>query len=230
MSKAYKTKWIVHRCRDCTRFQRIEPCFSVGFLVSVLRLCDPGSIGKMRTGSKGEHAHRFPKCSVAMVHSLNVQNLAMNCRLNDTFTTSNILSVMKVHTTNYYNTFITVADDSKATQGEIPPQKGDAKTMANLQFELIAEHPYKYTSDDVLFHCYAEKNKVARKDLAAAREEFFSRGQACLRASPLTKRYGYGVHHDQDGKVALFGRETDEYKALENDKKLQIVKAMKSAR
>jgi hypothetical protein len=137
---------------------------------------------------------------------------------------------MKVHTTNYYNTFITVADDTKATQGEIPPQKGDAKTLANLQFELIAEHPYQYTSDDVLFQCYAEKNKIGKKDLAAAREEFFSKGQPCLRASLLTKRYGYGVHADQDGKVALFGRETEEYKTFENDKRLKVIKAMRSGK
>ena len=137
---------------------------------------------------------------------------------------------MKVHTTNYFNTFITVADDTKASSGEIPPQKGEEKTMANLQFEMIAEHPYKFTSDDVLFQCYSEKNQIAKKDMAAAREEFFSKGQPCLRASPLTKRYGYGVHHDQEGRVALFGRETEEYKTLENDKNLKVVKAMKSAK
>ena len=137
---------------------------------------------------------------------------------------------MKVHTTNYFNTFITVADDTKASSGEIPPQKGEEKTMANLQFEMIAEHPYKFTSDDVLFQCYAGKNQLAKKDLAKAREEFFSKGQPCLRASPLTKRYGYGVHHDQEGRVALFGRETEEYKAFENDKNLKVVKAMKSAK
>lgn len=137
---------------------------------------------------------------------------------------------MKVHTTNYFNTFITVAEDTKASSGEIPPQKGEEKTMANLQFELIGEHPYKFTSDDVLFHCYAEKNKIAKKDMGAAREEFFSKGQPCLRASPLTKRYGYGVHHDQEGRVAVFGRETEEYKAFENDKNLKVVKAMKSGK
>lgn len=137
---------------------------------------------------------------------------------------------MKVHTTNYEDTFIAVADDTKATAGEIPPQKGGEKTIAGLQFEMIGDNPYKYTSDDVVFHCYAVKNKIGKKDEKAAREEFFSKGQPCLRASPLTKRYGYGVHNDTKGKVAIYGLDTEEYKKFAADKNLKVVKAMKSGK
>src|SRR5690349_12867767 len=137
--------------------------------------------------------------------------MATFARQINTFTMSKMKPFMKVHTTNYYDTFITTAEDSKAVAGEIPPQKGEVETMANMQFEMIGGHPYTFTSDDLLFNCYAEKNKIGKKDLAAAREEFFSKGQACLRASPLAKRYGYGLHHNHEGKVALFGKETAEY-------------------
>jgi hypothetical protein len=137
---------------------------------------------------------------------------------------------MKIHTTNYKDTFIAVADDSPAIQGEAPPVKGDTRTVANIQYDMISKHPYKYTSDDVLFQVYAERNDLTKSEFAKAREQFFSKGQPCLRASPLTKRYGWGVHCNKDGKVALVGCETSAYKKFMTDKTLEIVKAMKSKR
>ena len=137
---------------------------------------------------------------------------------------------MKVHTTNYTDTFIEIADDSPATSGEVPPLKGDKKSVANIEFEMVKKHPYKFTSDDVLFRVYAERKDLAESELEKARAEFFSKGQACMRASPLTKRYGWGVHNDKDGKIALVGADTEEYKKLSQDKSLKVVKAMKSSR
>jgi len=133
-------------------------------------------------------------------------------------------------TTNYQNTFIEVAEDSPAKQAEIPPQKQDDKTVANLQFDMIEDSPYKYTSDDVLFHVHVLRNRINEKDLVSEREKFFSKGQACFRASPLTKRYGWGIHNDADGKIALYAMESDEYKRLSQDTSLKHVKAMKSKR
>ncbi|TAE83235.1 MAG: hypothetical protein EAY81_08605 [Bacteroidetes bacterium] len=136
----------------------------------------------------------------------------------------------KIHTTNYFNTFIVIADDCPTNQGEVPPTKGDAKTAANIQFELIAKNPYRYTSDEVLFQVYATKNDLTPKQHAAAKDAFFSKGQPCLRASPLTKRYGWGVHYNQDGKMAIYGAETPEYQRLLKEKKVTVLKAMKSSR
>jgi hypothetical protein len=137
---------------------------------------------------------------------------------------------MTTHTTNYENTFVAIADDSPAKNGEIPPAKGGAKTVANLQFNMVIEHPYKYTSDDVIFAVFALRNGVPKNELEEARTQFFSKGQPCFRASALTKRYGWGVHSDTDGKIALYACETKEYQRLLTDKKLKVVKAMKSAK
>ena len=137
---------------------------------------------------------------------------------------------MKVHTTNYENTFIEAAEDCPAIIGEIPQMKGGNKTVANIQFEIISKNPYKFTSDDVLFQVFADKNDLTKSEYSAAREQFFSKGQACLRASALTKRYGWGVHNDKDGKIALYGIETPEYKKFLEDKNLKIVKAMRTSR
>lgn len=135
---------------------------------------------------------------------------------------------MKIHTTNYYNTFIEVADDCPAQKAEIPPQKGEDKTIANLQFEMIAHNPYKFTSDEVIFSVYAAKQKITGNKLKEAKEQFFSKGQPCLRSSPLTKRYGWGVHSDANGKVAIYPMESAEYKKFLKDKTLKVVKAMRS--
>jgi hypothetical protein len=137
---------------------------------------------------------------------------------------------MKTHTTNYIDTFIEIAEDCPTTCGEIPPVKGDKKTVANIQFDLVSKNPYKFTSDDVLFQVFAERNDLTKAEYKKAREEYFSKGQPCFRASPLTKRYGWGVHSDKDGKIALYGCDSAEYKKLSKDKKLKVVKAMKSSK
>ncbi len=137
---------------------------------------------------------------------------------------------MKTHTTNYNNTFIAVAVDCKAEKGEVPPTKNNASTAASIQFELISRNPYKYTSDDILFMVHATKNDLPTREWPSEKTVFFSKGQPCLRASPLTKRYGWGVHNNEEGKIAIVGRETDAYDRFMNDKKLKVVSAMKSAR
>ncbi len=137
---------------------------------------------------------------------------------------------MKTHTTNYQNTFIEVADDCPATSGEMPPVKGDKQTIGNVQFVLLYEHPYEHTSDDVIFATYAIRNGLKKSELKAAREEFFSKGQPCMRTSPLTKRYGWGVHSDDKGKIAIYPMDSPEYKKFAKDKTLQHTKAMKTSR
>jgi hypothetical protein len=140
------------------------------------------------------------------------------------------MTIMKVHTTIYTDTFIEVAEDSTATASVVPPLKGDKKTAANMQFELISRNPYQYTSDDVLFRIFAEKKDLTEDELEAARKEFFSKGQACLRASPLPKTYGWGIHHNHEGKIALYGLETETYEKLQNDGTVKCVKAMRSSK
>ncbi|MGL4632224.1 MAG: DUF6157 family protein [Leadbetterella sp.] len=137
---------------------------------------------------------------------------------------------MKVHTTNYKNTFIEVADDCPVEIGETPKSKGDNKTVAQMQFELVSINPYKFTSDDVFFQVFADKNDWMPSEYKEAREHFFSKGQPCFRASPLTKRFGFGIHSNETGKVAIFGRETKEYKQFLHDDTIKKVKAMRTTK
>lgn len=136
---------------------------------------------------------------------------------------------MKIHSTNYFDTFIEVAEDTKADSGTQPPIK-DKKTVAQMQYEMIAKNPYTYTSDDVFFQVFADRNDLTKSEYKQAREQFFSKGQPCFRASPLTKTYGFGIHSDRNGKVALFGMETEDYQEFLEDTEIKKVKAMKSSR
>lgn len=137
---------------------------------------------------------------------------------------------MKVHTTNYFDTFIEVAEDTKAICGTKPLTKENKKTVAEMQYELIAKNPYQYTSDDVLFQVFADRNDLTKTEYKQAREQFFSKGQACFRASPLAKTYGFGIHYDSNGKMAIYGIETSEYEMFVADTQIKKVKAMRSAR
>ncbi len=129
------------------------------------------------------------------------------------------MKIMKIHSTNYFNTLIEAAADTKVVKGTIPPSKSN-KTVAKRQYELIASAPYQYTSDDIIFQVYAE-----RRDLTP--DEY---PEACLRASPLTKTYGYGIHSNSEGKIALYGMETAIYQKFVADDNTAKVKAMRSTR
>lgn len=125
-------------------------------------------------------------------------------------------------TTNYYGTFIAVAEDSPAIKGERPPVK-EHKTAAEIQYEMLANNPYKYTSDDVLYNSNGKRRGLSR-------EEFFSKGQPCFRSSPLTKRYGWGVDSDSEGRIAIYPLESAEYKQRLSNSSLKQLKAMRSKR
>ena len=133
-----------------------------------------------------------------------------------------------MHTTNYINTFIEIAADCPVEQGVMPPEKAEKKSIANFQFEMIWDHPYEYTSDEVLFAGLAERKAFEPFEMEEQKAAFFSKGQACFRASPLTKTYGWGVHHNAEGKMAIYAAGTAEYQAFLADEQVKKVKAMRS--
>ncbi len=132
------------------------------------------------------------------------------------------------HSTNYYNVFIEIAEDSPVKSGQMPPQKGDKKTVANLQFEFLYEHPYQFTSDELLFDIYAIRKQFDQDELDDQRAAYFSKGQPCFRSSPLTKRYGWGVHANGEGKIAIYTADSKEYQRFLSDDSIRKVKAMRS--
>ncbi|MCP5099011.1 MAG: hypothetical protein GY943_25950 [Chloroflexi bacterium] len=131
-------------------------------------------------------------------------------------------------TTNYFNTFIEIAEDCPAISGEFPPIRGAKKSIANLQFEMLHEHPYEFSSDDILFAIFATRKEISAEDLEEQRTRFFAKGQPCFRASPLAKRYGWGIHSNEDGKIAMVGVESEAYQKFSADNSIKKKKAMRS--
>src|SRR2546430_16972256 len=62
------------------------------------------------------------------------------------------------------------------------------------------------------------------------RERFLSKGHPHLRVSALPKRYGWGMHTNAEGKIALVAVESAEYKRLMKDPRIIKIKAFRSKR
>jgi hypothetical protein len=139
-----------------------------------------------------------------------------------------------LHTTNYRNAFIQVADDCPVGVGTVPPVCAEKPSIAGLQYGMIARAPYAYTSDDVIFATSAAGRALdadaSPEQRRSARDAFFSKGQACMRASPLAKRYGWGIHADAEGRIAIYGVKSERYCELACDPKIKQLKAMRSKR
>jgi hypothetical protein len=80
------------------------------------------------------------------------------------------------------------------------------------------------TSDDLLY----ETQRVRGGD--KSRDAFFAKPQACLRTSPLVKQFGWGIHHDADGRIALVDPQSDTYRRLLADASVKKTPGMRSKR
>jgi hypothetical protein len=118
---------------------------------------------------------------------------------------------------NYYDTLIEVADDCPAKEAQVPQARGAKKTKAVVEYELLAKHPYKYTEEDIAFEMYAVVQDIPKAIWPTERKKFLSKGHPHLRVSALAKRYGWGIHNNAEGKIALDAVESPEYKQLLND-------------
>ena len=132
-----------------------------------------------------------------------------------------------MHSTNYSNTLILASPDCPVRAGTIPGKQG---TIAAIQYEVLSEAPGQMNSDDLLFAVESRRKGVNDGDLAALRKTFFSKPQACLRASPLVKSYGWGIYHDADSRIVLVGCETEEYQAFVDNPSIKKVSGMRSRR
>ncbi len=139
---------------------------------------------------------------------------------------------------NYIDTFVAVAEDCPVSHSVVPESKADKKrSVAAIQYELLAENPYELTQEDVLFQTHVLHKQVPADELkargVAMREDFFAQPQPCLRTSPLARKYGWGFHFDGAGKVALYPVGSSEYRQFSGDASgstSQHLKAFRSSR
>jgi hypothetical protein len=136
---------------------------------------------------------------------------------------------------NYYDTLIAVADDCRAVRAEVPMPKGGRPTVAVIQYEMLSKNPGQLTQEDVLFESWLRRQddpEPAEDVRSALRDQFFSRPQACLRASPLPKKHGWGLLFDGAGRITLCPMESDEYQRIVagDEPGIRVLKAMRSSR
>ena len=134
---------------------------------------------------------------------------------------------------NYFNTFIQVAPDCPAKAAVVPTNKREEKTIPQIEYELLAANPYTLTQEELLFTVHVQRQGIGKSALKSRRaelwEEFFGKPRACLRASMLPKKFGWGLHFDAAGRIALVKMESDEYKKfVANKEGVTVLTAMRN--
>jgi hypothetical protein len=136
----------------------------------------------------------------------------------------------------YTNTFIQVAEDCPVSACEIPVSKGKTTPIHLIQYKLLTQNPYQYNHEELVFAVHVRRQAIPEAEVQDRKDELwaelFQKGHPCLRASSLTKRYGWGAHYNEDGKIALYGMESDTYqKFVQNeDDTVKLLKAMRNKR
>jgi hypothetical protein len=133
------------------------------------------------------------------------------------------------------DTFVLVAPDCPAKVGIVPVAKGAGPTVPALQYELLTARPYALTLADLIYETHVRRAGLTRAEAdtrsAAIRAELFAKPHPCMRASALPKRYGWGVHHDARGRIALHAVESAEYRRLAaGAADIAVVAAMRNKR
>jgi hypothetical protein len=137
---------------------------------------------------------------------------------------------------SYVNTFIKVAADCPVEHSVVPVAKKEAKSAHMIQYELLTERPYFYGHESLIYAVHLLHKGIPLDEsadfLLQVREELFKKSHPCLRASMLPKKYGWGVHYNEDGRIAIYGMETPQYQEFldQGDDKLQVLNAMRNKR
>ncbi len=133
---------------------------------------------------------------------------------------------------NPENQFIEIAPDSPTQHSIVPQPRSGKPTVATIEYELLSSKPYTYTLAELKFATYVQHKQIPATKLTThgeqLRDEFFAKPYACMRASPLTKQYGWGAHYDESGKIAIYPVESAEYKRFIKDKNIRKFSAMRS--
>lgn len=135
---------------------------------------------------------------------------------------------------NSVDQFIEVAPDNPTDKAIVPQMKNGKPTIATIEYELLSSKPYAYDLAELKFATHVQHKQIPAADVKAHRQqlwdEYFAKPYACMRASPLTKQYGWGAHYDERGKIAIYPVESNEYRRFVNDKNIKKYSAMRSKR
>lgn len=135
---------------------------------------------------------------------------------------------------SYVDTFNRIAADCSLDRAVVLAARPGKPTIAELEYGMLSEAPYEFTERDVQFAVHVARLELSPDELSARRtsleREFFSKPRACFRASPLPKKFGWGVHYDAQGRIAIYAVESDDYRRLAEDASLKQLAAMRTSR
>ncbi len=123
---------------------------------------------------------------------------------------------------------ITPAPDCPAPAATPPPVK-PRRARANIEYDLLTAAPYRLDHKGFSHAVHVAMAGAAGKP-ALGFAAFHAKGQPCMRASPLTKRYGSAAHYDAAGRLALVDPASAHFAALAADPDLPQKPAMRSKR
>lgn len=133
---------------------------------------------------------------------------------------------------NPLNQFIEVAPDCPTDKAVIPQDKSDKRSIASIEYELLSGQPYGYTLEELKFATHVLHKQIPPAEATANRQklwdEYFAKPCACMRASPLTKKYGWGAHYNEHGKIAIYPVGGAEYRRFVQDGNIKKYFAMRS--
>lgn len=99
---------------------------------------------------------------------------------------------------------ITKSPDSKIKRAIHPANKRAHQTITQIYFEELIRNPYGFTEEELRHRVHVELRK--RRDLKLK--------SYSIKRSELLKKYGWGLHVDSAGRLALVGCDGKRYKEL----------------
>jgi hypothetical protein len=105
-----------------------------------------------------------------------------------------------------YEALIVVAEDCRADRAIIP-LIGLKKSIARIRYEVLIENPYRYSENELFQEVhYVRRN---RRDLKIS--------SYSIKRSKLCQNFGWGIHRNNDGKLALVAMDSDMYQYLKRN-------------
>ncbi|WP_134686023.1 DUF6157 family protein [Brevibacillus migulae] len=137
---------------------------------------------------------------------------------------------------SFIHTFIQVAADCPVSEGMIPVGRNGNKPIHVIQYELLSQNPYQFTHEELIYavHLIHKNISTEERDMHGERirRDLFQKKHPCMRASLLPKKYGWGIHFDGQGKMALYGMETKDYQQFVQSAgdRIKVLAAMRNSR
>lgn len=134
------------------------------------------------------------------------------------------------------DTFVRVAEDCPIEIGMAPVSTRTLPPVHVIQYQLLSTEPYKYNLEELIYEVHVRHKQIPQEEQVTRKEEIwaelFSKNHPCMRASMLPKRFGWGVHYNAEGKIAIYAKESPEYDQfiMGEGEMLKLVYAMRSKR